>query len=851
MSRFGVKSWGLLWVGVALLTISARLPAQTSETPAGDGASANSDAPAGELPDFGGLGGLSVPGLGDTGPNGSGFGGLGLGFGSEGLHLEIDAAFRLAKGTHQGVLQVRAKIEEGWHLYSITQPAGGPVRTTIHVTAEGAEVEQAGVKRSSELAPQVHVKEFTSRSDPEVLPPDVFPVPVEQHAGQISWTAPIEFDSSLDPESVKLIVRVNGQVCNDELGCVPLDDLPTVTATFGGYFDPPAVGEFRSAIAKHVTITGEIESGVVAPGNMVRVRLTATPDQGWHVYQLGSITPADLEVDSGADKPASNKPTLITLDKRSGWTGRLSASTGPSGRTGSLGYHEAPVTWTVELRVPRDAEEGPHELSGVIGYQICTEKNCLPPTAARFTAMVEVGAGGGQPVPLAFESQSYGDIAVIVAHNPLALPLNFQQLLVAIGAGLLGGLILNLMPCVLPVIGLKVLSFVEQSGQNRWTALSLNLWFSAGLISVFLGLATMAVFLNLGWGEQFTYTWFKVAMTGLVFAMALSFLGVWELPIPGFAGSQASQSLQQKEGAFGAFFKGVFTTILATPCSGPFLGALFAYSLTQPPYIVYTIFAAIGLGMSLPYLLAGAFPAAVNWLPRPGAWMETFKELLGFVLLGTMVYLMVTIKPDYRIATLTLLIGIWFACWLVGRIAFTSSPWRKLSTWGAGIGVAWAIGWGAFNFLTPYEERLEWRPYSREALAQAQAEGKTVLVDYTANWCLTCQLNLRWAIDTRRVESLVDEYDIVALKADWTDHNPLIKQSLAELNSSSIPLLAIYPAGETSEKVIVLRDLLRERTVLEALREAGPSQGAEAPGIGGEGASSTITMAQPASKPHS
>jgi len=137
-----------------------------------------------------------------------------------------------------------------------------------------------------------------------------------------------------------------------------------------------------------------------------------------------------------------------------------------------------------------------------------------------------------------------------------------------IGFGLLGGLILNLMPCVLPVIGLKVLSFVQHGGHSRGTIFALNLWFALGLLSVFMVLATAAAFANLGWGQQFTYTWFKVAMVIVVFAFALSFLGVWEVPIPGFAQSSTSDKLQHKEGASGAFFKGIFTTLLATPAAG-------------------------------------------------------------------------------------------------------------------------------------------------------------------------------------------------------------------------------------------------------------------------------------------
>src|SRR5690606_30258328 len=205
----------------------------------------------------------------------------------------------------------------------------------------------------------------------------------------------------------------------------------------------------------------------------------------------------------------------------------------------------------------------------------------------------------------------------------------------------------------------------EQAGQHRSRVLILNVVYAAGILSVFMVLASLAVFLNLGWGEHFGVMWFQVAVTAVVFAMALSFLGVWEIPLPGFIGAGKTTEISQ-EGMSGAFVKGIITTVLSTPCSGPFLGSVFSLTLRYPPYVTYLIFASVGLGMASPYLIIGAFPRLVRWLPKPGEWMKTLKEVMGFVLLGTVVYLFSTIGTDYRIATLTLLVGIWFGCWLIG-----------------------------------------------------------------------------------------------------------------------------------------------------------------------------------------
>jgi thiol:disulfide interchange protein len=178
-----------------------------------------------------------------------------------------------------------------------------------------------------------------------------------------------------------------------------------------------------------------------------------------------------------------------------------------------------------------------------------------------------------------------------------------------------------------------------------------------------------------------------------VFVMALSFLGVWEIPIPGFVGSGRAGKLQAKEGPSGAFLKGVFATILATPCSGPFLGPVFGFLLKQPPYMAYCVFGAVGLGMASPYLVIGAFPRLIRLLPRPGAWMETVQQFMGFLLLGTVVYLFTTLSAAMVASTQALLVGLWFACWWIGRTPLTAPrPWR-IAAWVGGPAVAALVGY--------------------------------------------------------------------------------------------------------------------------------------------------------------
>jgi thiol:disulfide interchange protein len=394
----------------------------------------------------------------------------------------------------------------------------------------------------------------------------------------------------------------------------------------------------------------------------------------------------------------------------------------------------------------------------------------------------------------------------------------------------IGGLILNLMPCVLPVIGLKILGFAEQAGHSRSKILVLNLWYAAGMLAVFLALATLAAGAKLGiseqglgWGEQNSNAVFNVVMAGLVFVMALSFLGVWEIPIPGFVGSGKSQELASREGASGAFSKGIVTTLLATPCSGPFLGPVIGFTLTQPPATIYMIFVAIGLGMASPYLLIGAFPSLIGWIPKPGAWMETFKHIMGFVLLGTVAFIFSYMNKDYIVPTFVLLIGLWAACWWIGRTPTYEPVGKQLAAWAQGGVFAALIGWFAFSQLLPRDEILPWQPFDRVQLAELNRQGKTVLVDFSADWCLTCKYNLKTAINTQAVANAIERNRVVTMLADWTDGSPEVTQMLNDLKSNSIPVLAIFPA-DSPNKVLVLRDLVTKRQVLDAIAKAGPSR---------------------------
>lgn len=516
-------------------------------------------------------------------------------------------------------------------------------------------------------------------------------------------------------------------------------------------------------------------------------------------------------------------------------------------------------------------------LGGLLRYQACTDEGtCYPPAYAAFTTRAPIDSGAAStgpsaparptaamnPNPPASDTNEGGDSVVLspavreflAGVDPMETASSPGGLLHYLLFAFIGGLILNVMPCVLPVIAIKVLSFVRQAGESRSHIFLLNVAYSAGVIAVFLTLATLAVALNIGWGGLFQRPEFNIAMAGLVFAMGLSLLGVFEIPVPGFAGSMAASG--QDEGPVAAFFTGVLATLLATPCSGPFLGVTLGWSVLQPPLVTYLVWTTMGLGMASPYLVIGLFPGLVRWLPRPGNWMVTFKELAGLVLMGTVVFIIWFLDERYTIPVLVMLLGITIASWMIGNLYSHSSPahHKNLVRVGAMV-VAAGIIYFSMTFVLRMVERkhefqllrqksewaresgvrlpepvagenaaeLAWQPFSGERVVELIAEGRTVLVDFSAAWCLTCKANEANALNTPATVDLVRELNAVTVYADYTALSPEIKQWLDRFHSIGVPLTVIFP-GRDARRPIILRDLYTQATLLASLREAGPSK---------------------------
>jgi thiol:disulfide interchange protein len=512
--------------------------------------------------------------------------------------LEVSAQYRVAAAGGTGELSVTARLRGSWYIYSVTQKAGGPIPTKVHLDAS-SDYELSGP--------------FQPDQPPKIKSVQFFKVPVEEHHGQVTWTAPFRMRAGVDPRELKILGKLTGQICDVQGACIPLTTMDT--------------------------------------------RFVA------------QLAPGEPTVTATVDPAESSLKRMPPID-------RVEAADPPQ---------------TAVVAPPAD---GPRDAS--VSFDL---------------SQIVVDEGGDQPI---------GWILVLA---------------------FIGGFVLNFMPCVLPVIGLKIMAFVQQAGENRARVFMLNVWYALGMLSIFWLLATLASAASLGlsqeslgWGEQFNYDAFTIPLLCVIFTMGLSFLGVWEIPIPGFAGSGRAAEMAQKEGVAGAFSKGVITTILATPCSGPGLATALTWSATKPPHLVYLVFTFMGLGMALPYLVIGAFPRLIRFIPKPGAWMDTFKQLMGFVLMGTVVYMFTLVQPERVIPTLALIFALWAGCWWVGRADPVASFGTKMRAWASAAVFVALIGWFAYGYQPDKQNELPWQPYTLSTLDQYVKANHTVMVDFTADW---------------------------------------------------------------------------------------------------------------------
>jgi len=444
--------------------------------------------------------------------------------------------------------------------------------------------------------------------------------------------------------------------------------------------------------------------------------------------------------------------------------------------------------------------------------------------ASPFTGVLSAGEGPARRAW--FVSDTASSEPVITSQS------STLSLWVALFYGFLGGLILNLMPCVLPVISLKIFGFIKQAGDSRRSIFLHGLAFATGIFVWFLGLAAVIIALKSGgaevtWAFQFQNPWFNVVIGSVVFVFALNLAGVFEFVLPGRA-SNAMESSGSTSGLAGSFFQGVFATLLATPCTAPFLGSALGFAFSQSTTVILAMFTAVASGMALPYLILSASPGWLKFLPRPGVWMERLKQFMAFPLFATLVWILSILGgqrgTDGVIWFCAFLLCLAFACWLLGSFCGPLAPRAKQTI--ALIIILATVGLGGWYFLgkkfahvgLETMDRIAWVPFSKARVEEELSAGRSVFVDFTADWCITCKFNERTAIDTPAIRALLKEKNITPIKADWTNANPEITATLKSFGRVGVPLYVIY-AASNPQAPVVLPELLTESLLADTLKK--------------------------------
>lgn len=482
--------------------------------------------------------------------------------------------------------------------------------------------------------------------------------------------------------------------------------------------------------------------------------------------------------------------------------------------------------WVIDLAAGPELSATTPGLKGVL-----TGTNLAAPASGYGGILVDVPFAAA---PVAATPATPGSTPA--ADSPVAGPATGTVgLLGTLILALLGGLVLNLMPCVFPVLGIKILGFVNQSGQDKAKVVQHGLMFTLGVLVSFWALAGLLLALRsggaqLGWGFQLQSPAFVFAMAAFLLVFALNLSGLFEV---GLSATGAGAALQSKEGLTGSFFTGALATLVATPCSAPFLAPALGAALTLSPAASLLVFTAIAVGLALPYLLLSLFPQAIRYLPRPGAWMETFKQFMAFPLYATVGWLLwvlaaQTADDDYALLMIAFaFVLLALAGWFYGRFGQAhGQPGRqwfgRIAALVVAVGGLW-LGWPRAAEAAPAPGttagyQVVWQKWSPEAVAAAQAAGQFAYVDFTARWCATCQTNKAAVFASSDVLAEFARKNVVLFKADWTNRDPQITAELARWNRSAVPFNLIYAPGKPDP--VVLPELLTPGKVLELLAVA-------------------------------
>jgi suppressor for copper-sensitivity B len=577
-------------------------------------------------------------------------------------------------------------------------------------------------------------------------------------------------------------------------------------------FDPEK-GEVRLASDRTA-----YEAGATAA---IAVLVSIQP--GWHtnshVPTFDNLIGLDVVFESPVGWPAPGAPVFPPGEMKS-----FSFTPEP------ISVYEGEVVIRGRIEVPPDAVEGTYPVRASVTYQACDDKMCLPPITTESTLGLTVGVGGMVTEDwLLLEAGRAQGASDARQTRPVG---GRHGLVWFILVGLLGGLILNAMPCVLPVLSLKVFGLVKSAEGGRSSVVVGGLATALGIIFSFWLLAAAAIIARssgaaVGWGIQFQEPVFVAALAIVILLFSLNLWGLFEIRLPRFAGRLGSSG--PSEGLAGHLTTGFFATLMATPCSAPFLGTALGFALTQSTSTTFGMFTAIGVGMASPYLMLAAFPAAARILPKPGSWMVTFRIVMGFLLAGAAVWLLYVLSGLVSAERLAFFEGalllISLIVWLRargaasgGRVAGAAAGLAVAALCVAAVALA-ARGAGESGSLgvAPENRLISWVEFDRAAAEEAAGDGRYVFVDVTADWCFTCKVNERLFLETREVADAFERHGVLAMRADWTRRDDSIARYLADFGRYGIPFYVMYrPDGEP----YVFSELLSKAAIIDLLEGA-------------------------------
>jgi thiol:disulfide interchange protein len=536
------------------------------------------------------------------------------------------------------------------------------------------------------------------------------------------------------------------------------------------------------------------ESKSISIGKNFRVGVVLEAEEGWHTYYK---EPGDAGL-----------PTRIKWQLPEGFSASEIHWPPPEvfaeGNLTTYGYSRKTLL-PVTITPPADLTEASYNITANVQWLVCKDI-CIPESQ---TVSIELPVGNAEPSADADLFSKVTTDTYYIAPFSLFITLFFA---------LLGGLILNIMPCVLPILSLKTLALVKKSGHIRKHTAKYGIAYTLGILFSFATIAALLIALQrggeaIGWGFQMQSPAFVGFLIYLLFLVGLNLSGVFHLPV---LFGNTSHNINENS-IHGSFFTGVLATLVATPCTAPFMASAIGAALSMPPWAAMLIFLTLGFGLALPFLLISIFPGLLRFLPKPGAWMEKFKELLAFPMYASVIWLLWVLGMQTGIGGVSIilcgLLLIIFMLWLHKAVGYCKLSHRLFSIMATIIMLIAML----FYIGKIDKEEMAYTPYSAQTLASLRAEGKAVYVDVTAAWCITCQLNKNIALETPNTRQVFKDKNITLMVADWTNKNAEITEFLRNFGHNGVPLNVFYPVG--GGEPVVLPQILSEDIVIDAVSE--------------------------------